>query len=122
VNAIVFATAAGSSSSTEVAHSNIRVRALDEEADDDEELYLVGTASERDALILNTLADAVDHPDPATPAPRHVPGVRIRRVSPNVSFVFYKSAPYGLLSPRQASRSALYDIIGEDLVRQVLER
>lgn len=67
--------------------------ALDDEAAHDEELYLAGTASERDALILNnlTMGDSV-----SAPGTTDVPGLRIRVVSPNVSFVFYKTSPYGM--------------------------
>lgn len=71
---------------------NVSHLALDDEAAFDEELYLVGTASERDALILNTLTMEDSR---STPGSSDIPGLRIRVVSPNVSFVFYKFSPYG---------------------------
>jgi hypothetical protein len=74
--------------------------ALDDEAAHDEELYIAGTASERDALILNTLT--AYETQAGTSATTGFPGLRTRVVSANVSFVFYKTAPYGL----EASTSA----------------
>lgn len=61
-------------------------KALDLEADEEEELYLVGTAAERDVLRLNTAAG------------RGAQGPRVRHVSrdPNhpVAFLYLNTKPY----------------------------
>ncbi|KLT41590.1 hypothetical protein CC85DRAFT_118987 [Cutaneotrichosporon oleaginosum] len=90
--------------------------ALDAEGDADEELYLVGTASERDALILNNMTDSVG---PSLVQPRPIPGVRLRTVAPGVHFVFYKSMPYG--SPDEGTWATLRDMITPALVPTVLQ-
>ena len=95
--------------------------ALDDEATHDEELYLAGTASEKDALILNnlTMGDSSFGPE-AT----EVPGLRIRVVSPNVSFVFYKTLPYGM-DPDQAVDSCwarVEALMGREVAYGVVDR
>jgi hypothetical protein len=96
-------------------------QALDDEADDDEELYLVGTASERDALMLNALAGSTDMTEPGIRPPRSIPGVRVRRVSPNVNFVFYKSKPYGNEAVESHAWTILNQTIGADVIPVVLD-
>ncbi len=90
--------------------------ALDAEGDADEELYLVGTASERDALILNTMTESVG---PTLVQTRPIPGVRLRTVAPGVHFVFYKSMAYG--SQDEGTWAALRDMVTPALVPTVLQ-
>lgn len=93
--------------------------ALDVEGDrDNEELYLVGTASERDALILNTMTESVG---PSLVQTRPIPGVRLRTVAPNVHFVFYKSVPYGNEPSDESTWVALRDMVTPALVPTVLQ-
>lgn len=90
--------------------------ALDAEGDADEELYLVGTASERDALILNNMTESVS---PTLVQTRPIPGVRLRTVAPAVHFVFYKSMAYG--SQDESTWAALRDMVTPPLVPTVLQ-
>jgi hypothetical protein len=111
-----------SNAADKVRHFESAHSALDDEADDDEELYLVGTASERDALVLNALTGPIEPSESTVGQSRSIPGVRIRRVSPNVSFVFYKSTPYGQENVDDRLWMSLTESIGIDNVPQVLEQ
>ncbi|WWC88922.1 uncharacterized protein L201_003837 [Kwoniella dendrophila CBS 6074] len=107
ISNILHAKCQNTSSQTEYTRQQVQrkqglVLALDDEAAEDEELYLVGTASERDALVLNNLAyddttsiHSRGFQDDHRLTPPSIPGIRIRKVSSTVSFVFYKSLPYG---------------------------
>lgn len=95
---------------------------LDREGESDEELYLVGTASERDALILNSMTESVG------PGSVHhsrtnlrMPGVRLRTVAPGVHFVFYKSVPCGNEPDGESTWTALRDMVTPALVPTVLQ-
>jgi hypothetical protein len=95
--------------------------ALDDEAAQDEELYLAGTASERDALILNnlTMGDSL-----VLPGVSEVPGLRIRVVSPKVSFVFYKTLPYGtdVYGDIGSTWSQVEALVGSDMASDVVDK
>ncbi len=93
-------------------HSHVTFGALDDDAGQDEELFLAGTASERDALILNNLTNP--------PAP----GLRVRRVSPKITFVFYKSQPYGpeVRDDNDTAWSKLQRLIGPHLIVNIANR
>ncbi|WVR06755.1 hypothetical protein IAU60_003790 [Kwoniella sp. DSM 27419] len=99
--------------------------ALDDDAGEGEELFLAGTASERDALILNNLtsdsSSGTGHEVPLNPP---APGLRIRRVSPKVSFVFYKSQPYGpeILPEADTAWDQLERLIGSHLAENIVRR
>ncbi|BEI88258.1 uncharacterized protein CcaverHIS019_0109760 [Cutaneotrichosporon cavernicola] len=89
--------------------------ALDTEGDADEELYLVGTASERDSLILNNMTESIG---PSLVQTRQIPGVRLRTVAPGVHFVFYKSMPY---TQDEGAWAALRDMVTPALIPTVLQ-
>lgn len=75
--------------------------ALDLDAGEENELYLVGTVAERDALMLSQLVPAsqTSSDTPRVPAP----GLRIRNVSSDprnpAAFVYYQSKPYPIKEP-----------------------
>lgn len=76
------------SAAVDEAEGSLPLRALDLEANEDEEVYLVSTASERDALMLNMLAP----PARDTSMPKDaVPGLKLRHVSPTIAFVYYQT-------------------------------
>lgn len=89
--------------------------ALDAEGEADEELYLVGTASERDTLILNNMTESVG---PNLVQTRAIPGVRLRTVAPGVHFVFYKSVRY---TQDEGTWVTLRDMVTPALVPTVLQ-
>lgn len=93
-------------------------RALDDEAADNEELYIVGTAVERDALVLHRLASGSNQ---ALGTPNGSANIRTRAVSPSVSFVFYKSSPYDFESGRsegvyQQVKGLMEDRVADDVL------
>lgn len=95
--------------------------ALDTEGEgDDEELHLVGTASERDALILSTMTESAS-PGSGVVQLRSIPGVRLRTVAPDVHFVFYKIIPYGNEPSDESTWVALRDMVTPALVPTVLQ-
>lgn len=87
--------------------------ALDDEAAVSEELFLVGTASERDALMLNTMTGAV------IPGPNaeRLPGIRLRTVALGVHFVFSQS----LVQDGRNILDPLCSLIGDENVNTVLQ-
>jgi hypothetical protein len=100
--------------------------ALDHEAADDEDLYLLGTASERDALVLNVMAGE-DGDQSNSPMRQNrataFPGLRIHRVSPSVSFVFHKSHPYGPeILDESAAWVKLERLVGPHLADSILQK
>ncbi|RSH80214.1 hypothetical protein EHS25_007224 [Saitozyma podzolica] len=100
--------------------------ALDHEAADDEDLYLLGTASERDALVLNVMAGE-DEDQSNSPMRQNrataFPGLRIHRVSPSVSFVFHKSHPYGPeILDESAAWVKLERLVGPHLADSILQK
>jgi hypothetical protein len=97
--------------------------AIDDEAGDDEELYLVGTASERDALVLNSYAPTNGLSASTLIFDSPVPGLRVRQVSSDTWFVFYRSLPYG---PDQGGGGQSYEkvrnMVDEHLVEGITRR
>lgn len=93
--------------------------ALDDEANDEYELYLVGTASERDAINLNTLAFDAHHV--AAPGPTPL-GTRVRRVSPTTAFIAYDTQPYGADQELFGGVQALEALIGPEHLSLVFSR
>ena len=93
--------------------------ALDVDAAADEELYLLGTAFETDALMLNTMTDHL--PRTSNP-PRGPIGLRVRKVSfnPPVSFIFYRSLPYGSEADDLAAWARIEGLLGPSLVGGIL--
>ncbi|KAM0748224.1 hypothetical protein T439DRAFT_76556 [Meredithblackwellia eburnea MCA 4105] len=74
--------------------------ALDFEAGEEHELYLIGTVAEHDALLLANFAP----PHPSNPPPQNpAPGLKLRNVSTDssnpASFVFYRTRPYAEPTP-----------------------
>lgn len=101
-------------------------QALDDEAADDEELYLVGTAVERDALVLHRLASESNHTlhhSSTTGSTGTTANIRTRAVSPTVSFVFYKSTPYDFEGSRGAGvYSQVKGLMDDRQAKDVLDR
>ena len=95
-------------------------QALDDEAADDEELYLVGTAVERDALVLHRLASGTTHTSAYNNTSANI---RTRAVSPTVSFVFYKSTPYEFEGSRGGGVfSQIKGLMDDKQAQDVLDR
>jgi hypothetical protein len=96
------------------------VLALDDEAGDEYELYLVGTASERDALNLNSLTSGVVAQTPLGPG--DPPGSQMRQVSPSITFVRYVTRPYGAEDEIDNGPSAIETLIGLGNISAVLSK
>jgi len=95
------------------------LRALDLEAGEEEEVYLVSTASERDALMLNLLAPT--HRNAPLPS-NAVPGLKVRHVSPAIAFCYYATKPYDSPTPGRAALDQLSELLGPANIDLVMQR
>ncbi|KAM0751830.1 hypothetical protein T439DRAFT_325021 [Meredithblackwellia eburnea MCA 4105] len=94
---------------------------LDLESGHDEELCLVGTASESDALVLSMLVtDALSAAEPAVS-----PELKMRHVSRDLSnpvtFLYHVTRPYQEVRPSDGALNQMLALVGQQNIHRILQ-